>query len=1256
MKEGHTRQNFVINLLLGIIFSLGTGVIFFSYYSNSLAYQQHTTHPALTAEIAKFFNSKNTRPGYSFSNQETEWLKEGAIEEDEPARWINHFYDPVHHVGWSGKHYGWLTEAEGYKTGADIAPKTALPSIEWVVNQNYQAAYGRQFGNQTWQKALKAYIDGDKKTAYIALGHVLHLIEDATVPDHTRDDSHPGIEGDPGSPFESYAGLPEIFNNLQVANNLDKNNVELINLPNIQSAFESVATYSNNNFFSEDTISNEEFDKPDLGSLIRITKKISNNEVVDYLYDNKKDLILAKIQDYKNSDFVGSGNLTRLYTIDDKYFVMPSYASRLLPKAVLTGASVIKLFFNEAEKYKAHPELLEPIVPDSKISFWEAAVQAPKRTILAVCSKVGDGFCTNVYNGFGSAVASTKGFFGSLATIVASRYEAVKVTLGFASATAQSGGGTVNAGAEPTVNNQIILTPPIAESNKTKIVSVAVVPQVKSSALVTKSEVVEAAPEAVQEPPLPQEQQITQNVGTSIPSVPSSPASSQSGYNTSAQTQETSAESASGAEPPVSQQIATTTLAVTSTPQIETSVTSSPTSSDFMATSTPADAIVNTSTVATVSSTPISLATSTPATTSTTTPATTSTPPVVVVPTVVINEIAWAGTSADFPTDEWLELYNTTDQPIDVKDWKIVVSSTTLNFKKVNNSIIAPHGYFLLERSRDEAVREVAADIVYTLPGGFNNNGEKVELLNSTGEKIDVVDCSAGWFAGDTVKYRSMERLGVDKNGSDKTNWQINQSPRVSGRTFNGGQIYGSPRQSNFGFYVLNFNQEDTERTLTPAGNPYILQYYQVPVGFTLIIKPGVVIKSYYSDAKIDVYGNLKVQGSAESPVILTSGRDHSFGKSDFDTAVGSWPGADPAPKDWQGVWFHTGSVGDIAGAQIKYAGHAFRPPDGGPFTPNVEQAVRADGANLNFTLTTFQNNSGASLYLKNSSTTIVNTQFVQGDRAIEAYDSALSVNNTSITHFTNPQGAVYVRGRWPELSGLSLSENVFNPPYLDSVAVTGNGHIGAGTVVYVSGLTVPTGSSLTVEPGVAFLMAPYGTINVEGALSMLGTGDSPITISPFNHGAYWSDIIFNNAEATLHNVYFVGGNRFTRRPPEVDGMLLVKNSDVQMDNCSMLDTWESGNNIQAVSSTLNIDSSVIGNSQKLKFPTNGIRANGGSLHLKSTQFVNLQYGLSAASSPPPALDISGISPESFVNVDQPSDPGSWLGNLWNVVSPISVL
>ena len=60
-------------------------------------------------------------------------------------------------------------------------------SFEWGAQQNEDNDYD-------WYDALNYYKSNNKPAAYYALGHVLHLIEDLTVPAHTHLDIHIGKE------------------------------------------------------------------------------------------------------------------------------------------------------------------------------------------------------------------------------------------------------------------------------------------------------------------------------------------------------------------------------------------------------------------------------------------------------------------------------------------------------------------------------------------------------------------------------------------------------------------------------------------------------------------------------------------------------------------------------------------------------------------------------------------------------------------------------------------------------------------------------------------------------------------------------------------------------------------------------------------------------------------------------------------------------------------------------------------------------
>ncbi|MFH1894654.1 MAG: competence protein ComEA, partial [Patescibacteria group bacterium] len=69
--------------------------------------------------------------------------------------------------------------------------------------------------------------------------------------------------------------------------------------------------------------------------------------------------------------------------------------------------------------------------------------------------------------------------------------------------------------------------------------------------------------------------------------------------------------------------------------------------------------------------------------------------------------------------------------------------------------------------------------------GALENDGEKLELKDTSDTLIDSVDCSYGWFAGDNKTKETMERINPALPGSDSGNWA---SSTTSG---------GTPRAKN---------------------------------------------------------------------------------------------------------------------------------------------------------------------------------------------------------------------------------------------------------------------------------------------------------------------------------------------------------------------------------------------------------------------------------------------------------------------------
>lgn len=147
---------------------------------------------------------------------------------------------------------------------------------------------------------------------------------------------------------------------------------------------------------------------------------------------------------------------------------------------------------------------------------------------------------------------------------------------------------------------------------------------------------------------------------------------------------------------------------------------------------------------------------------------------------VVINEIAWMGT-INSANDEWIELYNNTENLINLDGWQLLTQDGT---PKINLSGTIPaNGFYLLERTDDNTVPAISADKIYT--GALGNSGEALELYDNFGNLIDRVDNSSGWLAGDNKTKQTMERKNPQLEGSNLDNWQTSQNPGGTPRVQN---------------------------------------------------------------------------------------------------------------------------------------------------------------------------------------------------------------------------------------------------------------------------------------------------------------------------------------------------------------------------------------------------------------------------------------------------------------------------------------
>lgn len=158
---------------------------------------------------------------------------------------------------------------------------------------------------------------------------------------------------------------------------------------------------------------------------------------------------------------------------------------------------------------------------------------------------------------------------------------------------------------------------------------------------------------------------------------------------------------------------------------------------------------------------------------------------------VVVNELMWTGSDGN-AADEWLELRNMTDSPVNLSGWQLTKKLTTdgteaLMFTFPAATTISANGFLLISEF-DKPNSGINVDPDLTAGTGSDNNGDfalandnlQIKLYDgdfTTGVLIDTADDGSGVpMAGldsldGSAIYYSMERNAIPGNGADASSW-----------------------------------------------------------------------------------------------------------------------------------------------------------------------------------------------------------------------------------------------------------------------------------------------------------------------------------------------------------------------------------------------------------------------------------------------------------------------------------------------------
>ncbi len=1157
-------------------------------------YDDKTTHPVLTQEIVNFYNltSPNKLP-----SDETEKIIQGSIDEDLGIRWMHHFYDPVHNRGFT--YYAEWMNAKEWAVNTKAQSGFTDSAFAGVLKDFFSGVK-----DYSWDRAIYEYAWGDKNRGFESLGHMLHLIEDMAVPDHTRNDPHPSMFHW-GSPYETWA------KKFTKENFKFTSRDSVLSFADLGQYFDSVSRYSNNNFFSKDTIFKKEFQEPK----VSYWKNEVLGDELTYSFgysENGHRLVARRVSNWR-------ALIDEEYIINDPdSLILNDYWNLLSKQVVLHGAGVVKLFFDEVEKEKQ-----TKVLYDKNRSWISKQIDSLKNTASLVA-------------GIFKPAEREEGQTASIVTA--------------------------------TLSEKLVLPSPpsVATTPITPVESVASPEPIRSTqppAIPQKPISPSTPPSQISSFPMGAAGSGLDKISPPKPMI-FSPAGDNQIFTATTVTFKGRAEKNSTVTNNLNSQTTTTdssedygfwTLTLNSLPQGTSTIeflstdASSNTSEGiprtiFVDSIGPSSSLTVSQCNQSLSLTDCLIATTTVTiewsssasdtsyyiiecensgskcpnfnfekTTATTTTFTapqndtiyifkakavdkygnegtqqSKTVEMISRP-VIINEIAWAGTSATRDQDEWIELYNSTSKTVDISQMKL--KSQTDNKPNISLSGTIPaKGYYLIERTNDNTISDITASTTSSFGNssgaGLINTGEvlAIEYKGAVIDQTPAINACSGWCGGSDSTYYTMERYDPLASGTSTTNWGTWTGFLNNGLNADGAAIKGTPGKRNSINYLITKDAGplNQNKALTKANSPYLINN-NLTIGSeattTLTIEPGVVIK-FMNDSSLTVNsGKILAQGTSDDKIIFTSFQDdiHAGDTNQDGSAssaqAGNWRGikilADGSIFDRTIIRYGGANVSDYqANLRVENASTTI--------TNSVFEHARNYGAWLKGATTTvsantFQNNSTTTssigLLVTDGAVTIQNNTFSSNTYGLRML-SAGAIHSLSVLNNTfsqNTEEAIDANNVFPIFSGNTASNNGTNG-ILHQGVISQNYSFSANLPYKIStGLGVLASTTLTLDAGVILKFTNSGSLTVQGNLIANGTSANKVVFTSIKDDSYggdtnndgsasspqkadWNQVHLENATATstiVHSVFSYGttGLKLTNSSATLDNILFKTNT-----------------------------------------------------------------------------------------------------------------
>ncbi len=176
---------------------------------------------------------------------------------------------------------------------------------------------------------------------------------------------------------------------------------------------------------------------------------------------------------------------------------------------------------------------------------------------------------------------------------------------------------------------------------------------------------------------------------------------------------------------------------------------------------------------------------------------------------VVINEIAY-NPDKDTDTDDWVELYNPSDEPVDLSGWVFKDEDDSHAFTFPNNTLLMPHGYIVIcsdtvkFRTVFPDVHPVVGNTGFGLAGG----GELVRLYDNNNNIVDSLtyDDTDPWPTEPDGNGPTLELISPDYDNALGQSWKGSKENNGTPGAINSNTTNNVSTSGETTMYFLNQN------------------------------------------------------------------------------------------------------------------------------------------------------------------------------------------------------------------------------------------------------------------------------------------------------------------------------------------------------------------------------------------------------------------------------------------------------------------